>query len=245
MSLKHSVQKAANAAGIAAATTGLSTCQNSCGTVVDPAPPPLICTDVASGQSLRPSATKDGDVVTVSVRVTGEVGLWQITRVGDPVGATVTATTLPSTSADPLIVTLRLTTASTTQIDFTVEGILTGFRSETCNIKRTLHVSIGPAGVQVAETNLDSLPLSARHGAHIAVLGRAGRTLSLEARTMYGGPHQVSWEVTGGELDASSRRHAQWTLPSTPGIYQAELLLDYGADGIAFDTLMLEVADTP
>ena len=57
MSLKDSVKKAANAAGIAAATTGLSTCQNSCGTVVDPAPPPLICTDVALGQSLQPSAT--------------------------------------------------------------------------------------------------------------------------------------------------------------------------------------------
>ena len=49
MSFKDSVKKAANAAGIAAATTGLSTCQNSCGTVVDPAPPPLVCTDVAFG----------------------------------------------------------------------------------------------------------------------------------------------------------------------------------------------------
>ena len=109
-----------------------------------------------------------------------------------------------------------------------------------------MHVSIGSTGVQVAETNLDSLPLSARHAAQIAVLGRAGRTLSLEARTKYGGPHVVSWEVTGGELDTSEARRVQWTLPTVPGIYQAEVLLDYGADGIAFDTLMLEVAaDAP
>lgn len=31
-------------------------------------------------------------------------------------------------------------------------------------------------------------------------------------------------------------------VPIIPGIYRAEVLLDYGADGIAFDTLMLEVA---
>jgi hypothetical protein len=53
----------------------------------------------------------------------------------------------------------------------------------------------------------------------------------------------VSWEVTGGELDASTGAQVQWTLPTVPGIYQAEVLLDYGADGIAFDALMLEVTD--
>ena len=169
--------------------------------------------------------------------MTGPVSRWQISRVGDPVGATITGTTLPSTPADPLVSRAAPRDAGTTQVDFTLEGVLTGFRSETCNIKRTLHVSIGPGGVQVAETNLDSLPLSARHAAQIAVLSRAGRTLSLESRTRYRGPHRVTWEVTGGELDASTGAQVQWTLPSVPGIYQAEVLLDYGADGIAFDTL--------
>ena len=243
MSFTESVKKAAKSAGIAAATTGLSTCQNSCGTVVDPAPPPLICSDVASGQSLQASATQDADLITVSVRVTGAVTNWQITRVGDPVGGTITTTTLPKAVLNPLVVVLRPATPSMVQIDFSVEGVLTGYRNETCNIKRTFHVSIGPTGVQVAETNLDSLPLSARHGAQIAVLRREGHTLLLEARTQYGGPHLVSWEVTGGELEGPVARRAQWTLPTVPGIYQAELLLDYGADGIAFDTLMLEVTE--
>ena len=241
MSFKDSVEKAAKAAGIAAATSGLSTCQNSCGTVVDPAPPPLTCSDVALGQSLQPSATREGDLVRVSVRVTGNVSLWRITRVGDPVGATIVTTTLPNTTAEQLVVTLRPATPTTSPIDFTVEGVLTGFQNETCNIKRTFHVTIGSTGVQVAATNLDALPLSARHGAQIGVVSRSGRTLSLEARTTYSGPHQVSWEITGGELDTASGPAVDWTLPNEPGIYQAELLLDYGADGIAFDTLMLEV----
>jgi hypothetical protein len=65
----------------------------------------------------------------------------------------------------------------------------------------------------------------------------------LEARTQYGGPHQVSWEVTGSDVAGMVTHRAQRTLPTAPGIYQAEVLLDYGADGIAFDTLMLEVTD--
>jgi hypothetical protein len=242
VSFTESVKKAAKSAGIAAATAGLSNCQNSCGTVVDPAPPPLICSDVASGQSLQASARQDLDSITVSVRAMGNISNWQITRVGDPVGGTISGTTLPKGAADSLVIALRLA-APSTRIDFTVEGVLTGYRNETCSIKRTFHVSFGATGVQVAETNLDSLPLSARHGAQIAVLGRDGRTLLLEARTQYGGAHHVSWEVTGGELDGGVARRARWTLPTVPGIYQAELLLDYGADGIAFDTLMLEVTD--
>jgi hypothetical protein len=241
VSLKDSVKKATNAAGIAAATAGLSTCQNSCGTVVDPAPPPLICSDVAMGQSLVPSATRDGDNVAVSIRVSGFISRWQITRVGDPVGATIATTTLPTTTADPLLISLRPATPTTTQIDFTVEGALTGDRNQRCDIKRTFHVSIGATGVQIAETNLDSLPLSARHGAQIAVTGRAGRTLALEARTMYRGPFRVAWDVTGGEVDAPASRQVSWVLPDVPGIYQAEVLLDYGADGIAFDTFLIEV----
>jgi len=65
-----------------------------------------------------------------------------------------------------------------------------------------------------------------------------------EAHTTYANAYRVAWEVTGGELDASDAWRVQWTLPSTPGIYQAELLLDYGADGVAFDALMLEVTAT-
>jgi len=243
VSLKDSATKAAtSAASIAAASCGLSTCHDGGGTVVDPVPPPLVCSTVSLGQSLRPSARNDGSAVIVTVQVTGFISRWQVTRVGDPVGAAITATSLPATAADSLVVTLQPTSPSTTQMDFTIEGVLTGYRNETCTIKRTLHVSVGATGVQVAETKLDSLPLSARHAAQIAVLTRTGRTLTLEARTTYGGPHGVAWEVTGGELDGAAHPRVEWTLPNEPGIYQAEVLLDYGADGVAFDTLMLEIS---
>jgi hypothetical protein len=244
VSLKDSVTNVGKAAGIAAATAGLSTCQNSCGTVVDPAPPPLVCSDVAQGQSLRATARQEGNAVIASIQVTGSVSRWQINRVGDAVGATIASTTLPTSTAESLVVTLTPSSATTIQIDFTVEGVVTGFQSEICNVKRIFHVTVGTTGVQIAETNLDSLPLSARHGAQIAALGRTGKTLHLEARTTFGRPHRVSWEVTGGALDSTDAHRVAWTLPTEPGIYQAEVLLDYGADGVAFDAFMLEVFES-
>ena len=34
----------------------------------------------------------------------------------------------------------------------------------------------------------------------------------------------------------------RWRLPSEPGLYQAELVIDYGPQGLSFDTLALEVS---
>lgn len=246
MSLKDSVKKAAaatGAAGVAAATAGLSTCHSGGGTVVDPVPPPLVCSSVSGGQTLVSSARKAGDVVTVAIRATGVVSMWQVTRVGDVVGGTISGTTLPKSEGDSLVVTLQLATAATTQADFTVEGSITGYRNESCTFRRTFHVTVNGATVQVAETSLDRLPLRARERAEVVVVGREGRTVALEARTAYRGAHTAAWEVTGGELDTTTGHAARWTLPAKPGIYQAEVLLDYGADGVAFDALMLEVRD--
>jgi hypothetical protein len=242
--LRESAKKAAtSAAGIAAATSGLSTCNSGGGIVVDPAPPPLICSNVAGGQTLVPSARREGNVVTVSVRATGVISQWQVTRVGDVVGATVSSTTLPRSATDSLIVVAQLATPTTTQVDFTVEGQFTGYQSEVCGIRRTFHLTIGPTGIQISEMNLDLLPLPARNRAEIAMIDRVGRTISLEARTSYEGARSMTWEVTGGSINDSASTRADWTLPTEPGIYQAELLIDYGDDGMAFDALMLEVLE--
>jgi hypothetical protein len=48
--------------------------------------------------------------------------------------------------------------------------------------------------------------------------------------------------LAAGELDVSAGPNVRWTLPAEPGIYQAELVVDYGADGFAFDVLLLELA---
>lgn len=42
-------------------------------------------------------------------------------------------------------------------------------------------------------------------------------------------------------IDDPGARRVRWTLPEEPGVYQAELLVDYGPDGLAVDTVMLEV----
>jgi len=52
MSIKDRAKGAAKAAvGISLATAGLSNCENG-GGVVDPLPPPLVCSNVDTGQSL-------------------------------------------------------------------------------------------------------------------------------------------------------------------------------------------------
>ena len=249
MGIRESVKKASTgAAGIAAATAGLSTCHDGGGIVVDPVPPPLVCSDLSAGQSLAFSASKEGDVVTVNVRTvtlgSSFVASWRATRVGDAVGATVLSTVQPTHGGDSLVVTLQLATPSTTQVDFTVEAELHGLSDDTCNVTRTIHVSITPTGVQVGQTTLDTLPLPSRHTAQIAIRSHEGQTVALEARTGFRGPLSASWEVTGGSLDRSLGRTVRWTLPRDPGLYQAEVLLDYGTEGMAFDALVLEVRAT-
>jgi hypothetical protein len=49
--------------------------------------------------------------------------------------------------------------------------------------------------------------------------------------------------VTGGTFEAALDDRIVWTLPRQPGLYQAELLVEHGPDGFAFDTLVLEVCE--
>ena len=65
--------------------------------------------------------------------------------------------------------------------------------------------------------------------------------VELQAATPYRGDRVVSWAVTDGELDTKTGSTVRWTLPPLPGIYQAELVIDFGDQGLALDTLLLEV----
>jgi hypothetical protein len=51
----------------------------------------------------------------------------------------------------------------------------------------------------------------------------------------------VIWTVTGGTFRSGGVDAIVWTLPEEPGLYQAELVVDHGEDGFAFDTLTVEV----
>src|SRR4051812_36306523 len=132
MSLKDSAKRAAaSAAGIAAATTGLSTCHDGGGIVVDPVPPPLTCSTVSTGQTLTATATRAGNVVTTRIKLgdsgpVGNIATWQVTKVAAGAGATIRSSAFPSNRSDSLVVVLDLDTPNTTRVDLTVEGAFTG-----------------------------------------------------------------------------------------------------------------------
>jgi FtsP/CotA-like multicopper oxidase with cupredoxin domain len=193
------------------------------------------------GQALTARATRVGDTVTVTVSNTHQFATWQVVRVGDAVGATITATTVPPVnSRDSLVVRLRLD-AGATQATFTVEAQMSAFQNERCAVRRVFTVTPQAGGVTVAQLNLDSLPLSARQRAEIVVVAREGNRVALVARTPWRGPRVITWEVSAGVLDTNDAEQVWWTLPGASGIYQAEVAIDFDEAGLAFDVLALEV----
>ena len=120
---------------------------------------------------------------------------------------------------------------------FTLRGTLSGVGS--CAVTRTFTFTIGPQGPVIAMA--PTLPLSSLQQARIAVLGRDGREVRLAATTPFTGPRTVTWSVTGGEVLTQDEGGLHWRLPSAAGLYQAELVVDYGPGGLSIDTLVLEV----
>ncbi len=243
MGVKKKVQKAAaTATGVVIATTGLSNCDN--GGAVDPLPPALQCNLVGDGQTLVPTAEQSGD--TVTVRIANETLAnveWNGVQITDLVGATVVELAVPGAhSRDPIVVALKLETPSTISGSFRLQGELQELTNGTsCAVDRTFTFDITADGVDIALRLGDPLPLAARHAAQIVLLGRSKGAVDLEARTPYDGTYTVLWSVTHGAIDVEAGTRAQWRLPEDPGIYQVQLVVDYGADGLGFDEMMLEV----
>jgi hypothetical protein len=236
MTVKDQAKKLAAGASVALATSGLSSCNDN--GAVDPLPGPLQCNTVNAGQSLVASATRSADTVNVSVLNT--MFDWRVTRVTALSGATLISAALPLTGGQPLNLALQLTTSTTTQAQFRIEATISDGQNS-CSVTRTFTVTISASGVQVSAVDTDDLPLAARQRASILLARQEGRTVELLAQSPYLGPHEISWSVSAGELDVGAGAAARWTLPAEPGIYQAELVVDYGTDGLAFDVLLLEV----
>jgi hypothetical protein len=233
---------AAAAAGVTLATSGLSSCHD--GGAVDPPPPPLDCNQESGGESLLfPAAEKTEDTVRVTVRIDPRT-TWQVLGVSDVTGGTLLDVAPPAAgTSEPLTFRIKLASPTTSQLSVKVGAVLFGFFGgrTTCSVQRTFRITIVNDVVVVARGGLDSLPLSARQRAEIVLLRRDGRTVELEARTPYQGPHDLSWSVSHGTLVANEGRRILWALPAEPGIYQAEVIIDYGPDGLAVDVIMLEV----
>jgi len=227
------------------ATAGLSSCKNGNGGglgAVDPPPPPLQCNAVNLGQTLRAAADIKADSVVVTITEVSGTGVWRQPRIATATGADIGRVTTPADgSRDPFVVAFPFGNATSLSITFTFEGELRDYTGKSCVFTRNFIVTASRTAVTVAQVSLDSLPLPARQRAEIVVVAQRGRTISLEARTPYRDSHQRAWAVTGGLLSDASSQYVTWTLPEAAGIYAAELALDYGDDGIAFDTLMLEV----
>jgi hypothetical protein len=240
MGIKDQAKRFAASAGVAIATTGLSNCNDN--GAVDPAPPPLQCNTVNTGQTLTASATRSADTVDVTIRNTHAFSTWRVDRVVIVSGATIASTRVPGPgSTDPLGIVLQLNSPTTTLVTFTVEATLFGPAADTCSVQRTFNATISPAGVQVSLADADRLPLAARQRAEIVLANQAENVVELHARTLYQGASDVSWSVTEGELDIQTGPVVRWALPRVPGIYQVELVIDFGDDGLAFDMMLLEV----
>lgn len=241
-------QAAATATGVAMATTGLSSCLD--GGAVDPLPPALECNDVSGGQTLTATAERTAaDTVRVTVRHEQFyfAGL-EVLQVSDVVGGTVVETHLPNPVAfDSLVVTIALASDTTTEVSFTLDARLHDLSGANpvptvCDVHRTVTVGLTATGLTVAIRNRDPLPLPARQGAHILLVAREGRTVELTHETPYRGAHRVTWYVSAGNAAVVADGRLRWTLPAEAGIYQAELLVDFGPEGLAVDTMPFEVS---
>jgi hypothetical protein len=154
------------------------------------------------------------------------------------VTAVVGGSARPVTPAEPLLVVIDLADDTVRSGSFTLRGVLEGANS--CPVSRTFAFTIGPSGVVVASAL--ELPLPARQQARIDLMARDDQDVELSASTPFGGSRTIAWTVTGGEIVSRDGARLRWRLPSEPGLYQAELVIDYGSRGLSFDTLVLEVS---
>lgn len=245
MGIKDKAKKAAGtAAGVAIATTGLSNCDN--GGAVDPLPPALQCNAVDEGQTLVPTATLSGDTVTVEIiNQAMSSSEWDGVEIADVTGATIVGIEVPGgESYRPIVLELKLATATTTTGSFKLSATLLDRTSGvSCPVERTFTFDIVAGVVQITMRLGDSLPLAARHAAQIVLLGRGDGVVDLEARTPYDGRRIAAWTVSHGTIDTTETDRARWRLPKEPGIYQVQLVVDYGDDGLGFDAMTLEVRE--
>jgi hypothetical protein len=233
MRIRTKAKALASGAGVALATSGLSSCHNN--GAVDPPPPPFECTaGVGDGTILEATGTLAGTMLAVMF-TNRSPSQWTAAEVTAVVGGVAR----PVQVANPLVVVIDLTEDGMTGGSFTLSGTVRGYGGTSCAVTRTFRFTIGPSGVTVASA--DDLPLSERHAAHIAVRSREGHDVELEATTPFSGPANIRWTVTGGRVVAQDGKRMSWRLPEEPGLYQAQLVIDYGSGGLSFDALAFEV----
>jgi hypothetical protein len=237
MGIQRRARRVASGAGVVLATTGLSTCRD--GGAVDPPPPPFACTnDVSDGQVLQAAAALTGSALRVIIQ-NGSLSTWTAVEVSEVVGGVTRSVALPS-AGEALVVNIDLTDDTVKSGSFRLSGTLRGFNSSAvCSVSRTFAFTVQSSGVFVAVAQ--ELPLPERRAARIVLLSREGREVELAAVTGFEGTQAFSWTVTGGEVLALEGHRLRWRMPARTGLYQVDVVVDYGSRGLSFDALTLEV----
>jgi hypothetical protein len=222
------------------ATTGLTTCNNT-GGAVDPPPPPLVCTDSGPGP-IAAMGTVAGSTLTVVASSNSYMSRWK----AQPAVSGVTGGTLgkvtwdPSTNLSSLTIVISLSGTGPTSGSLTIDGTLFDGVTD-CPVHQTLQFSVAAGGNVTVSLLEDALPLRSLVPASILVLNREGPAVDLAPMGASAGA-RVTWSATAGRLVVHQDGRATWSLPSEPGLYQIELLVERGEDGLAIDTLAMEVA---
>ena len=226
MDMKDRTKTLTVGTGVAIATAGLGSCGD--GGHGDPPPPPADCRTVDQGETLSATATVTGRELRVEIR-SSSFGLSSV-AVSSVVGGSLRSVV----GTFPVVLHIDLADANVRSGSFVVTGSIGA-----CAVLRTFTFTIQPTGVVVASA--DDLPLPARQQARIAVIARDGHDVDLEATTPFRGPSNILWTVTGGEIVSREGARIRWRLPAEAGLYQAEVVIDYGPRGLSIDTLALEV----
>jgi len=221
---------------VAIASVGLSTCSDN--GAVDPVPPPLRCDIADRGQTLSATATINSTAIRVEITTSTNVvaTFREPVTIRDLVGVRLVEALLAGSLR--VIVDLELEDPDATTAQFTLDGLLANLDTF-CRVTRVFTITIDNGRALVSEVQ-KRLPLGRMENAAIILVRREGLTVELETRGVAEND-RVSWTVNAGEATTRARDGILWQLPSEPGIYRAEVLVDGGDTGFGFDTLALEV----
>jgi hypothetical protein len=231
-------KKALVGGAVSLGTAGLSNCGS--GGVVDPPPPPLTCTELDFLRDLGASVTAGSGSFLVRIAYVGrQSATWRtLPGVTQLEGATLREVRRGGDLNLDVIVELVPASPLPARISFVLEGALASASGTagTCLFQRGF--TILPEGPSIADSR-PALPFDTQAFAAIVVTHREGREVGLRAEVQPAG-RSIVWTVTGGRFRTRGDGIV-WTLPAEAGLYQAELLVDHGEDGFAFDALTLEV----
>jgi hypothetical protein len=236
--LSDLASRLATGATIALATASLTTCNKD--GAVDPAPPPTDCSQPSTTMLDAYGYLMSGDLnVTVSIR-SGGYARFSGTQVQDPMGLTIVDA--PASSTGSIQLKLRPNPPGTTTGSFRLTSTITDDKGATCGVDKTFTFSIMSGNVQITSRHISSLPLDVRYPASIALSRHEGSVLELKARSGYAGAKHVEWTVSDGVIESQAGDELRWRLPDAPGLYQVELVIDYGEGGFAIDHMTFEVS---